>query len=91
MIVAICCFAVAALCAIWRLLRGPGLAERIMALDVALVCAMGAIAVDAARRNDMTYLVILVVIAMIGFTATVAANKYLERTAADTGNPKASQ
>ncbi len=78
MIFAICCFAFAALCATWRLLVGPGLAERIMALDVALISAMGAIAVDAARRNDNTYLVILVVIAIIGFTATVAASKYLE-------------
>ncbi len=90
MIIAICGFAFAALCAICRLLIGPGLAERIMALDVALVCTMGAIAVDAARREDTTYLVILIVIAIIGFAATVAASKYLERTPDASDTDKAS-
>lgn len=80
MVFAICCFAFSALCATARLLIGPGLAERIMALDVALVSAMGALAVDAARRDDTTYLVTTVVIAIIGFTATIAASKYLEHT-----------
>lgn len=79
MIVAISCFTFAALCSTYRLLIGPGLAERVMALDVTLICLMGAIAVDAARRDDTTYLVLLIVIAIIGFTATVAASKFLEQ------------
>ena len=45
MIIAICGFVVAALCGIYRLLAGPTLAERVMALDVALISMMGAIAV----------------------------------------------
>jgi len=79
MIVAIGCFAFAALCSTYRLLIGPGLAERVMALDVTLISLMGAIAVDAARRDDTTYLVLLMVIAIVGFTATVAASKFLEQ------------
>lgn len=75
---AICCFGVAGLCGTYRLLAGPGLADRVMALDVVLICLMGAIATDAARRNDTTYLVLLVVLAIIGFTATVAASRFLE-------------
>ncbi len=78
MIFAIACFAFAALCSTYRVLVGPGLAERVMALDVTLISLMGAVAVDAARRDDTTYLVLLVVIAIIGFTATVAASKFLE-------------
>ena len=81
MIVAICGFALAALCGIYRLLIGPSLAERVMALDVALISLMGAIAVDAARRDDTTYVVVLIVIAIVGFTATVAASRFLEREA----------
>ncbi len=72
------CFAVAALGGLWRLLRGPTLGDRIIAMDVALVSVMGAIAVDAARRDDDTYLILLVVIAIIGFTATLAATRFLE-------------
>jgi len=79
MILALGCFAFAAACSMYRVLIGPGLAERVMALDVMLVCLMGAVAVDAARRDDTTYLVLLVVIAIIGFTATVAASKFLEQ------------
>jgi multicomponent Na+:H+ antiporter subunit F len=77
-IAAICCFGIAGLCGTYRLLVGPRLADRIIALDLALISLMGAIAVDAARRNDSTYLVLLVVIAIIGFTATVAGSKSIE-------------
>lgn len=75
---AICCFGIAGLCGTYRLLVGPTLGDRIIALDVALISLMGAISVDAARRNDTTYLVLLVVIAIVGFTATVAASRFLE-------------
>jgi len=78
-IAAICCFGVAGLCGTYRLLVGPDLADRVMALDLTLISLMGVIAVDAARRDDTTYLVLLVVIAIIGFTATVAASKFIER------------
>ena len=76
---AISCFAFAAMCATYRLLRGPRLPDRVAALDVALVSVMGAIAVDGARRNDTTYFSLLVVIAIVGFTATVAASTFVER------------
>lgn len=80
--IAISCFSIAGLCAGYRLLRGPSLADRIMALDVALICLMGAITVDAANRDDATYLVLLVVLAIVGFTATVTASRFIEQEGA---------
>lgn len=77
-VAAICCFGIAGLCGTYRLLVGPRLADRVMALDLILISLMGAIAVDSARRDDTTYLVLLVVIAIIGFTATTAASKFIE-------------
>lgn len=77
-IIAICGFVFAGLCGTYRLLAGPTLADRVIALDVTLVSLMGAITVDAARRNDSTNLIMLVVLAIIGFTATVAASRFLE-------------
>lgn len=62
----------------YRLMVGPTLADRIIALDVALISLMGAITVDAARRDDATFLVLLIVIAIIGFTAAAAASRFLE-------------
>lgn len=72
-IIAIICFGLAAVGGVGRLIVGPSLPDRIMALDVVIVSLMGAIAVDAARRDDPTYLMVPVVLAVIGFTATIAA------------------
>lgn len=74
-------FLVAGACAGIRLLRGPTLADRIVALDVALMSLMGGIATHAASERDGTFLSLLVVIAIVGFTATVAASRYIEHEA----------
>lgn len=76
--IAICCFGFGGLCGTYRLLAGPSLADRIIALDVTLISLMGAITVDAASSRDATNLIMLVVLAIIGFTATVAASRFLE-------------
>jgi len=73
--------AIAAVLAVARMFLGPTLADRIIALDVLLVSLMMAIAVDAANRGTDTWLNLLVVIAIIGFTATVALTRYIERDA----------
>lgn len=72
-------------CSVYRVLVGPTLADRVIALDVALVSLMGAIAIDAAYRSDPTFLNLLVVIAVIGFTATVAITRFMEHHAGDRG------
>lgn len=71
-------FVLAGLIASYRLLAGPGLADRIVALDVTLISFMGAIATHAADTGDTTNLILLVVLAIIGFTATVAAARFLQ-------------
>jgi len=76
-VAAIALFIVAALIATVRVLQGPGLADRIVALDVALISFMGAIAAHAAHIGRTTYLSSLVVIAIIGFTATVSAARFM--------------
>ncbi len=77
-IAALTIFTVAGLCGVYRLVAGPSLADRVIALDVTLMALMGAITVDAVRRDDATNLVLLVVLAIVGFTATVAASQFLE-------------
>lgn len=71
-------FAVAGVCAGIRLLIGPSLADRVVALDVALVTLMGAVAAYAAQSDETTFLSLLVVISIVGFTATVAASRFVE-------------
>ncbi len=68
-----------------RVALGPSLADRIAALDVMLVALMAAIAADAGLRRDGTNLDLIVVLAVVGFTATVAASRFIEHEAANDG------
>lgn len=77
--IALAAFAVTGACAGIRLLQGPTLADRVIALDVALISLMGAIASQSATSGSTVYLELLVVIAIVGFTATVAATRFIER------------
>lgn len=83
---ALTCFFIAGVCGAYRLLVGPDLADRIMALDITLISFMGAITIDAARRGETLNLIMLVVLSIIGFTATVSATRFLahERPATTT-------
>ncbi len=62
-----------------RLVRGPSLADRIVALDTLLVVIVSGIAVGAARTGDGTYLDVLVVTALLGFVGTVTVARLIER------------
>ena len=77
-LIVIVAFVVTGACAAARLLIGPSLADRIVALDVALISLMGGIAAFVADGGDVVYLDLLVVIAIVGFTATVAASRFIE-------------
>ena len=68
-----------ALIATARLLIGPTMADRIAALDVVLVSFMGAVTAWAAHTGDVTNLNLLVVVAIVGFTSTVAVTWYIDR------------
>lgn len=88
-IVVLAGFVIAGVCAGVRLLHGPTLADRVVALDVALVSLMGAVAASAAHTGDTTYLSLLIVISVVGFTATVAASKFVEsEPLAEPGRPE---
>ena len=77
--IAISGFGFAGLCAVYRLLRGPTLADRVIAVEVAVVSLMGAVTVDAARRQSLTFLVAIVVLALVGLAGTFAATRFVER------------
>ena len=70
---------VGAAAAIYRLVIGPTLADRVIALDLLLFALMTVIVVDAANRDSTTWLNLLEVIAIIGFTATVAVSRFMEQ------------
>lgn len=67
---------------ILRLLRGPSLADRIIALDTTLVTLVCGIAVLSVRLRSAVYLDVLVVVALLGFTGTSLVARFIERRGA---------
>ncbi len=69
---------VSAVCGALRLLKGESLADRIIALDVVLISLISGVAVRAAVTRSGVGLDLLVVVAIIGFIAAVAATRFVE-------------
>jgi multicomponent K+:H+ antiporter subunit F len=76
---AIGALALAMLFALWRLLRGPTLPDRILALDTLYVDAMAMLVLVGIRFDTGLYFEAALVIAMLGFVGTVALSKFLLR------------
>jgi multicomponent Na+:H+ antiporter subunit F len=69
----------AILLVVFRLLRGPTLPDRVVALDMIATLAAGAIAVYAVRENQPVFLFVAVVLSLVMFVGTVAFAFYLEK------------
>ena len=71
--------ATAILVAVVRLVKGPTLPDRVVAMDLMGVLVVGLIVVLAASTSVRAALDAAIVIALIGFVATVAYATYIER------------
>ena len=74
--------AVAAALQILRMVRAESLADRIVALDMLLLTVVSGLAVDAARTGEGTFVDVLAVTALLGFTGTVTVARFIERRGA---------
>ena len=70
---------VAALLALFRIVRGPSLLDRVVATDLLLAVIVGAVGTEAAINRHATTLPILVVLAILGFVASVAVVRFAAR------------
>jgi multicomponent Na+:H+ antiporter subunit F len=70
---------VALLLAVARLVKGPTLPDRIVAMDLVGVLVVGLIVVLAASTDVRATLDAAVVIALIGFVGTIAYATYVQR------------
>jgi len=62
-----------------RLVRGPSLPDRVIALDLATTMAIGIIAVFAMQNNQAVFLDVALILALLSFLSTVAFAYYIER------------
>jgi len=65
-----------------RLVRGPSVPDRIVALDALLLVVVAGIAVGAAATGDGDFLAVLVAVSLLGFVGTVTVARFVERRGA---------
>lgn len=69
----------AMLLALWRLLRGPTVPDRILALDTLNVTAIAELMLLGMHLQSAIYFEAALIIAMLGFVSTVVLSKYVIR------------
>jgi multicomponent K+:H+ antiporter subunit F len=70
---------VAMLLNLWRLVRGPDVPDRIIALDTLYINAIAILVLTGIYYRSALYFEAALLIALMGFVATVAFSKYLLR------------
>lgn len=71
--------ALAAVLTFIRLVRGPTLPDRVIALDLIGVLSVCLLVVLAASTAERAFLDVAIVVALISFVGTVAYARYMER------------
>lgn len=77
--IAMAAVAISTLLVLWRLLRGPDVVDRILALDTLAIQAVALVVLLGMRwRTDMLFEAALI-LAMLGFVSTVALARHVAR------------
>ena len=63
----------------WRLLKGPAIGDRIVALDTMVINAIALIVLIGMAGGNGTYFEAALLLAMVGFIGTVAYCKFILR------------
>jgi len=71
--------AMALLLSLWRLIQGPSLADRILALDTLYINSIALIILLGMYMGSPLYFEAALLIALLGFVSTAALCKYLLR------------
>jgi multicomponent K+:H+ antiporter subunit F len=76
---AMACVALAIVLNLYRLFKGPGVADRILALDTMVINAIALIVLHGILEETTMYFEAALLLAMVGFVGTVAYAKFLLR------------
>ncbi|MGP1395135.1 MAG: monovalent cation/H+ antiporter complex subunit F [Inquilinaceae bacterium] len=68
-----------------RLALGPTLPDRVVALDLIAILAVGFLGIFAIAAGERAFLDVAVILALVAFLGTVAFARYAERRAAGEG------
>lgn len=70
---------VAAVLALIRVVIGPTMLNRVMAMEVVVAVVVGGLALEAAYNQHTTTLPILLVLAMLGFVGATSVARFMMR------------
>lgn len=76
---ALVCLGTALVLNVWRLVRGPSAADRIVALDTAYINTIALLVLLGIARDSALYFEAALLIALLGFIGTVALCKFVLR------------
>lgn len=62
-----------------RFFKGPSISDRVIAVDLLVTIGIGIIAVYSILTHQPTFLDIALILALIGFLATVAYSYYIQK------------
>ncbi|TDL97727.1 Na(+)/H(+) antiporter subunit F1 [Macrococcus brunensis] len=70
----------AAMClALFRLLKGPSLPDRVVAFDTIGVITMSSVAIIGVLYETQVYLEAVLIIGVLAFISTIATSRFIER------------
>ena len=78
-VIAVVLLSIAAASFLYRVLRGPSIPDRVVALDGVLSVVVSGIIVGAASADSAITLSTVLVVALVGFVGTVALARFVER------------
>lgn len=69
--------ALSALMAIWRLLAGPSILDRVISFDMVAICIVGMIILISVRAGHPLFIEIMLIFSLLGFVGTIAFVSFL--------------
>lgn len=77
--IALVLFAIAIGIAVLRIILGPSMPDRVLALDVIGVNLIASIAVFSVMFNTKAFLEVILILGILSFIGTIAYSKFVER------------
>ncbi|RAZ67171.1 Na(+)/H(+) antiporter subunit F1 [Planococcus maitriensis] len=77
--IALSLFVLAILLALYRIIRGPSMPDRVVALDMIGVNLISAVAVFSVLLKTHVFLEVILVVGILAFISTIALARFVER------------
>lgn len=78
-IIAAALYGIAALCSVYRIVRGPSVLDRVVASDVLVATVMCALGTEMAFNRHTDTLPVLLVLALFGVLGSLSVARFLPR------------